>query len=106
MLTHTLVFSFPDAMSGSDRERFSGELADIITGSGIADSFAYREHIPLGDESHAPVFVSSAIAEVRCADLAALEKLAAHPPLAQHIEHWMSVFPYRVVWVNIEDETR
>ncbi|GAB3744480.1 hypothetical protein GCM10027598_79140 [Amycolatopsis oliviviridis] len=104
MLTHTLVFSFPDSMSGSDRERFFGELANIIGSSGIADSFVYRKHVPLAEESHAPVFVSSAIAEVRCADLGTLEKLSVHPPLGEFTQRWMTAFPYQVVWVNSEDE--
>ncbi|MGP3970987.1 hypothetical protein [Streptomyces sp. 6N223] len=100
MVTHTLVFSFPETMSGPDRERFFSELADTIRGTGLAESFDHRPHLPLPSDTHAPVFVSSAMAEVRCADLAALKKLSVHPLLGEFVLRWHDRFPYQVVWIN------
>jgi hypothetical protein len=100
MVTHTLVFSFPETMPKPDREQFFSELGEAVLGTGLAQSFIHKPHLPLPSDAHAPVFVSSGLAEVRCADLAALEKLSVHPLLGEFVLRWHGRFPYQVVWVN------
>jgi hypothetical protein len=103
MVTHTLIFSFLEEMSEMDRAQFFSEASAVILGSGLAESYQQRRHIPLPGDANSPVFVASAMAQVRCADLDAIQKLFTHPPLGEFVQRWQAKFPYQVVWVNTED---
>lgn len=102
MIIHTLVFSFADAMPDDERDQFFAEMKEVVIGSGLADKIDYTPHLRLPDDDYAPVFVASAIAELRCKDLPTLEKLSAYPPLNEFRENWQAKYPYKVVWVNHE----
>jgi hypothetical protein len=103
MVTHTLVFAFPDEMSEAERERFFTEGAALATGSGLVESYEYRRSISLSSDVTAPDFVASAMAQVRCADAETMRKYFAYPPLREFVRRWQREFPYRIVWVNTED---
>ncbi|WP_432182821.1 hypothetical protein [Streptomyces sp. NBC_00063] len=102
MITHTLVYSFADTFTKPDRQAFFAELGEIFQGSELVESFDYRMHVPLPTDDHAPVFVASAVAWIRCADSASLEAVSAQPELVQFKGRWQKKSPYRVVWVNYE----
>ncbi|QMU67345.1 hypothetical protein [Streptacidiphilus sp. P02-A3a] len=106
MVTHTLVFSFPADMTEADRDRFFQEGSALVLGSGLAESYEHRRHIPLVDdvgEVLAPVFVASAIAQVRCRDLDAMRRLFAYPALGAFVQRWQRQFPYQAVTINSQD---
>ncbi|MER5618067.1 hypothetical protein [Streptomyces sp. NPDC002215] len=106
MVTHTLVFGFPDAMSEADRARFFREGSALVLGSGFADSYRHWPHVPLTDDvgaALAPVFVPSEMAQIKCADLDTMRRLFAHPPLLDFVQRWQAQFPYRAVSVNTKD---
>ncbi|MFE0379344.1 hypothetical protein ACFW1M_28075 [Streptomyces inhibens] len=106
MVTHTLVFQFTDDMSEADRARFFREGSALVLGSGLAVSYRHWPHVPLTDDvgaAVAPVFVPSAMAQIKCADLATMRKLFAHPPLMEFVQQWQARFPYKAVSVNTED---
>lgn len=104
MVKHTLVFSFPEAMSGSDRDQFFSEAATAILGSGLVESFNHKPHLPLPGDARSPFFISSAMAEIRCVDLSTLQKLFEYSPLHEFVQRWQAIFPYKMVWVNTEAE--
>jgi hypothetical protein len=106
MVTHTLVFSFPDEMSEADRDQFFREGSALVLGSGLAESYEHKRHIPLvsGAATPAsPVFAASRVARIRCASLDAMQELFAYPPLAEFVRRWQRRFPYKVVVANTED---
>ncbi|MCX5339148.1 hypothetical protein [Streptomyces atratus] len=106
MVTHTLVFQFTGAMTEEDRARFFREGAALVLGSGLAESYRHWPHTPLSDEvgaAVAPVFVPSAMAQIKCADLDTMRKLFAYPPLMEFVQQWQARFPYKAVSVNTED---
>ncbi|MCP2256648.1 hypothetical protein LX15_000331 [Streptoalloteichus tenebrarius] len=102
MIVHTLVYSFPSTMDESARREFFAEMREVVLGSGLADSFDYRFHLPSSGDAHAAVFVASAIARISCPDVAALEALSASPELLDTISRWQTRTPYQVVWANHE----
>jgi len=103
MVTHTLVFSFPDQMSDADRDQFFSEGSALILDSGLVESYEHKRSIPVASDVNASAFVASAIARARCADLDTMRKFFAYPPLIQFVRRWQDKFPYDVVWVNTED---
>lgn len=103
MVTHTLVFAFPDEMSEADRDEFFREGSALALGSGFAESYRHRPSISLSSQVNPSDFTASAIAEVTCPDLDAMRKFFAHPPLIEFVRRWQLRFPYKVVWVNTED---
>ena len=106
MVTHTLVFQFSDEMSEADRARFFREGSALVLGSGLADSYRHWPNVPLHDDvgaAVAPVFVPSAMAQVKCPDLDTMRKLFAYGPLLEFVQQWQQRFPYKAVSVNTED---
>jgi hypothetical protein len=106
MVTHTLIFSFPDDMTEADREQFFSEGSDLVLGSGLAESYQYKRHIPLASNagtSASPVFTASVVTQIRCASLDVMRRLFAYQPLGDFTRRWHEKFPYNVVSVNTED---
>jgi hypothetical protein len=106
MVTHTLLFSFPEEMTEADRERFFREGSALILGSGLARSYEYKRHIPLASDAarEAPAeFTASAVALIKCASHEAMRELFAYPSLGEFVRSWQARFPYRVVTANTED---
>ncbi|MFE0171394.1 hypothetical protein ACFWZ2_03690 [Streptomyces sp. NPDC059002] len=99
-VVHTLIFSFPGTMPADQQATFYDELRDVVMGSGLALSVDHKPHLPLPDDAQAPVFVSSGIAELRCKDLATLERLTGYQPLNDFRTRWQAKYPYKVVWTN------
>ncbi|MBC2876908.1 MULTISPECIES: hypothetical protein [Streptomyces] len=97
---HTLVFSFSDTMPADQRDAFFAEMKTVVMGSKLAESIDHKPHLRLPDDDHAPVFVSSAIAEIRCKDLPTLRRLTAYGPLNDFRTRWQARYPYKVVWTN------
>ena len=102
MVTHTILFSFPDEMSQADRQEFFREGIAMAFDSGLVLSYAYKPSIPLPTHVE-PAFVPSAIAHIGYADLESLQKYLTHPPVKQFVRRWQARFPYRAVSVNTED---
>jgi hypothetical protein len=102
MVTHTILFSFPDEMSEADRDEFFREGIEMALESGLVLSYEHRPSIPLPTHVE-PAFVPSAIAQMRYADLESLRKYLQHPPVAEFVRRWRERFPYRAVSVNTED---
>jgi hypothetical protein len=106
MVTHTIVFSFPDDMSEADRDQFFSEGSAVVLASGFAEAYLHGRNIPIVDEAAAalpPIFAASAIAYVRCADIDSAKKLFAHAPLGEFVKQWQAKFPYKAVSVNTQD---
>jgi hypothetical protein len=101
MVIHTLVFSFPSAMTEQDREQFFGEVKAIMLDGG-AQKFEHRAHLPLPADARASVFVASAIAQISFPDLDAVAAASALPALGEFIGRWQARFPYQHVWANHE----
>ena len=76
MITHTLIYSFPPAMTEQDRKQFSDE--------------------------HAPVFAATDVAQIAFADLDAVAAASALPALRDLIARWQARFSYKLVWANHE----
>ncbi|MCC3771555.1 hypothetical protein [Streptomyces sp. UNOC14_S4] len=105
MIIHTLVFSFSDSMPEAERKQFFSEMSQVILGSGLAEKIDHKPHLRLPDDAYAPVFVSSAIAEISCADLPTLQKLTGYPKLGEFRDKWQAKYPYKVIWTNHEKLT-
>lgn len=102
MVTHTILFAFPDEMSQADRDAFFREGIEMAMDSGLVLSYEYRPSITLPTHV-APAFVPSAMAQIRYADVESLRKYLTHPPVAKFVRRWRERFPYRAVSVNTED---
>jgi hypothetical protein len=102
MVTHTILFAFPDEMSEADRDEFVREGTAMALDSGLVESYVYKPGIPLPHEVK-PVFVPSAMAQIRYADLDAMQAYLRHPPVREFVRRWQSKFPYQAVSVNTED---
>lgn len=102
MVTHTILFSFPDEMSEADRDAFFSEGTAMALDSGLVESYEYQPSIPLSTHV-APVFAPSAMAQIRYADLDAMTAYLAHPPVGEFVRRWQLRFPYRAVSVNTEN---
>ncbi|GAA3191972.1 hypothetical protein GCM10010468_00570 [Actinocorallia longicatena] len=101
-MTHTILFAFPDEMSEADRAEFFREGTAMALDSGLVESYEHRPGIPLSTEV-APVFVPSAMARIRYADVESLREYLRHPPVAEFVRRWRRRFPYQAVSVNTED---
>lgn len=104
MICHTLVFSFGEDRTTAERDAFLAEVRDICLGSGLTSQVETRPHLPLPNDSYAQTFVSSAIVQLFCADLATVEKLSGYGKLVK-FEHDQQQKPYSVVWINHEPIT-
>lgn len=103
MVTHTLVLSFPDEMSEKDRDRFFADGAEVVLGSGFAQSYDYWPSISVPSAVSVSVFVASALVQIRCADVESARKLFAHPPLGEYAKRWHNRFAFQIVAVNTAD---
>lgn len=102
MVTHTILFAFPDEMSQADRDEFFREGTAMALDSGLVLSYAHQASIPLPTHVQ-PAFVPSAMAQIRHADLESLQKYLVHPPVGEFVQRWRARFDYRAVSVNTED---
>lgn len=102
MVTHTILFSFPDEMSEADRDEFFREGTKMALDSGLVLSYTHQPSIPLPTQVE-PAFVPSAMAQIRHADIESLQKYLRHPPVAEFVRRWRERFAYRAVSVNTED---
>jgi hypothetical protein len=99
MITHTLIYSFPAAMTEQDREQYFDEASAMMLGEGKASRFQHWAHQPLpGDRT--PVFAATNVAQVDFADLDALAAALALPALREFIDRWQARFPFKVVFAN------
>jgi hypothetical protein len=104
MVTHTILFSFPDEMGDADRDEFFREGIKMALDSNLVVSYEHRPSIPLPTHVE-PAFVPSAMAQIKYADLESLQKYLKHPAVAEFVQRWRSRFAYRAVSVNTEDFT-
>jgi hypothetical protein len=102
MIIHTLVFSFPHAMTQADRDQFFSEIAAVMVDEAHASKFEHRPHLPLPADAHAPVFAATDLAQIAFADLNAVGAAFALPALHEFMGRWQGRFPYKVVWANTE----
>jgi len=102
MVTHTILFSFPEEMSEDDREEFFREGAKMAMDSGLVLSYEHKPSIPLATHVE-PAFVPSAMSQIRYADVKSMQKYLTHPPVREFVQRWRARFPYRAVSVNTED---
>ena len=100
MILHTLVFSFADRRTPQERDEFLAQIKKICLGSGLTQHVETAVHKPFAEDLYARVFVSSAIAQLLCADMEALGQLAAYEPLVTFEREQQKLKPYGVVWVN------
>ena len=105
MIVHTLVFSFGAGRDEAEQNEFMATMADISLKSGLCTRVETRRHLPLPNDSHAPVFVASAVAQLFCPSLAAVEELSGSEALVSFIRGEQQRIPYRVVWANTEPLT-
>jgi hypothetical protein len=102
MVTHTIIFSFPEEMTEADRDQFFTEGTAMTLGSGLVESYAHKRSIPLSSDVSSAL-VPSALAQIRYADLEAMRKYLTHPPVGEFVRRWQLRFPYQAVSVNTED---
>jgi hypothetical protein len=74
--------------------------AEICLGSGLTQHVATGVHKPAAEDQYAPVFVSSAIAQLLCEDMETLGQLSAYEPLTTFEQEQQKLKPCGVVWVN------
>lgn len=104
MVTHTILFAFPDEMTQADRDEFFAEGTAMALDSGLVESYQYKQAIPL--ETHVqPVFVPSAMSQIRYADIDAMQAYLRHPAVKAFVRRWQSRFSYQAVSVNTADWT-
>jgi len=104
MICHTLIFSFGENRTPAQRDEFLATVREICLESGLTSQVETRVHQPLPNDSYAQTFVSSAIVELFCDDLATVEKLSGYNKLVT-FEHDQQEKPYSVVWINHEPIT-
>ena len=102
MITHTLIYSFPPAMTEQDRQQFFNEVGAMLLGEGKASTFRQWAHRPLPGGDHAPVFTATDVAQFDFADLDTLAAASALPALREFVGRWQARFPYQLVWASHE----
>lgn len=102
MITHTLIYSFPPAMTEQDRKQYFDEVSAIILGEGKASKFRHWAHQPLPGGDHAPVFTATDVAQFDFADLDAVAAASGLSALREFISRWQARFPFKVVFANHE----
>ncbi len=86
MILHTLVFSFGDQRTPEQRDEFLAQIKEICLGSGLTQHVATGVHKPAAEDQYAPVFVSSAIAQLLCENMETLGQLSTYEPLVAAAE--------------------
>jgi hypothetical protein len=102
MVTHTILFAFPEEMSEADRAEFFREGTAMALDSGLVESYVHKPSIPLHTNVK-PAFDPSAMAQIRYADLESMRKYLIHPPVVEFVQKWRAKFAYQAVSVNTED---
>src|SRR6204780_2250130 len=105
MIVHTLVFSFGDGRTEGEQDEFLGKVTDISLKSGLCPRVEARKHLPLPTDAHAPVFVASAVAQLFCPSLEAVDELSGGDALVSFERSEQQRSPYGVVWANTEPFT-
>jgi hypothetical protein len=100
MILQTLVFSFGDRRTPEERDEFLAQIKEICLGSGLTQRVATGAHKPATEDQYAPVFVSSAITQLRYENVETLGQLSAYEPLVTFEQEQQEPKPYGVVWVN------
>ena len=100
MILHTLILSFGDRRTPEERDEFLAQIKEICLGSGLTRHVATGVHKPATEDQYAPVFVSSAIAQLLCENMETLGQLSAYEPLVTFEQEQQKLKPYGVVWVN------
>jgi hypothetical protein len=100
VILHIRVFSFGDRRTRQERDEFLAHIKEICLRSGLTQHLATAAHKPFAEDQNARVFVSSAIAQLLCADMETLGQLAAYEPLVTFEREQQKLKPYGVVWVN------
>jgi hypothetical protein len=105
MIAHTLIFSFGDGRTQAEQDKFLARVADISLKSGLCTRAETRKHLPLANDAYAPVFVASAVAQLFCPNLEAVDELSGAEALVPFERREQQRSPYGVVWANTEPLT-
>ena len=105
MIVHTLIFSFGDGRTQAEQDKFLATVADISLKSGLCTRVETRKHLPLPNDAYAPVFVASAVAQLFCPSLEAVDELSGADALVSFERGEQQRSPYGVVWANTEPFT-
>ena len=100
MITHTIIFSFDGSVAAEELDRFLAEVRELMLGPGRALSFSSARTVRVPSDDHAPVMVSSAIAQMAFSDIAAMEAASNLPDLERFIASQQQAHPYKLVWAN------
>ena len=76
MIVHTLIFSFGEGRTQAEQDKFLATVADISLKSGLCTRVETRKHLPLPNDAYAPVFVASAVTQLFCPSLEAVDELS------------------------------
>ena len=102
MIVHTLIFSFGEGRTQAEQDKFLATVADISLKSGLCTRVEIRRHLPLPNDTYAPVFVASAVAQLFCPSLEAVEELSGADALVSFERSEQQRSPYGVVWANTD----
>jgi FAD/FMN-containing dehydrogenase len=102
MIHHTMIIAFDSPIPTSELDEYLKEFEELVTDSGLVESFAARHHIRVPGDDHAPLAVASAVLQLRLADLDALNATFTMPGALDLVGRWQDRHPYRVIWVNHE----
>jgi hypothetical protein len=105
MIVHTLIFSFGEARTQAEQDEFLAAVTDISLKSGLCTRVETRKHLPLPGDAYAPVFVASAVAQLFCPSLEAVDELSGTDALVSFERTEQQRSPYGVVWANTEPFT-
>src|ERR1700735_4137114 len=105
MIVHTLIFSFGEGRTPAEQDEFRAPWADISWKAGLCFRVETRKHLPLPNDAYAPVFVASAVAQLFCPSLEAVDELSGDDALVSFERSEQQRSPYGVVWANTEPLT-
>ena len=105
MIVHTLIFSFGEGRTEAEQDKFLATVADISLKSGLCTRVEIRRHLPLPNDTYAPVFVASAVAQLFCPSLEAVQELSGADALVSFERNEQQRSPYGVVWANTDPFT-
>ena len=105
MIVHTLIFAFGEGRTQAEQDHFLDTVADISLKSGLCTRVESRKHLPLPNDAYAPVFVASAVAQLFCPTLEAVDELSGAEALVSFERSEQQRSPYGVVWANTEPLT-
>jgi hypothetical protein len=100
MITHTMIVSFADPLPDAELDRYLADIERVLRASGVVESFAAAQHIPVAGEEDIPALIATAIVQIAVADEEALAKAFAAPGIEEVIHTWQAKHPYKVGWAN------